>query len=96
MVRVGINGMYRFNRLRIWSEGVYTALREYNFNSGALTGLLATDYRTQRFGILAAECYYTVVGMCRVISKIIREHRTRETDGVVISIIPIGLPLVLR
>lgn len=58
MVRVGINGMYRFNRLRIWSEGVYTALREYNFNSGALTGLLATDYRTQRLGILAAECYY--------------------------------------
>lgn len=62
MARMGFYGMYRWAKIRIWGECVYTSVREHAHNGGAFTGLLASEYRTQRCGVFAAELYYYGLG----------------------------------
>jgi len=62
MARMGFYGMYRWAKIRIWGECVYTSAREHAHNGGAFTGLLASEYRTQRCGVFAAELYYYGLG----------------------------------
>lgn len=62
MVRLGFYGMYRWHNARIWSEGVYTRVSEHSYGRWAYTALFAGEYKTGRWGSIAAELYYYGMG----------------------------------